>query len=157
MVYEKDVHLLKEGQKIHFTVSNLPGEELVSTIFAIGKSFEANTRAVHIHARLDENPGNLIPGMYITGHIHTDESITCTLPDDAIVTEGTKSYIFVAEEAETEGSGIFRQMEVVTGRQDEGYTEIRLLTPLPDNTQVVLNVAYYLLAELDKEETGHHH
>ena len=57
MVYENDVHLIENGQKVDFTVSNRPGEELSATIFAIGKEFEPNTRAVHIHARLDKNPG----------------------------------------------------------------------------------------------------
>src|SRR5690606_38621962 len=99
MVYENDVHLLKNGQKVDFTVSNRPGEELSATIFAIGKEFEPNTRAVHIHARLDKNPGNLIPGMYVSGHIHTDENYTRTLPNDAVVTEGTKSYIFILDES----------------------------------------------------------
>ncbi|MBN2635120.1 MAG: efflux RND transporter periplasmic adaptor subunit [Prolixibacteraceae bacterium] len=198
MVYENDVHLLKNGQKIDFKVSNHPGEELSATIFAIGKAFEPNTRAVHIHARLDRNPGNLIPGMYVSGHIHTDENRTRTLPDDAVVTEGTKSYIFILDESveadereghehevvaenkegqvhetevnhnehegeagyEDENEGhvmAFRRIEVITGKQDEGYTEIKLLNLLPDDTQIVMNVAYYLLADLKKEETEHEH
>ena len=95
MVYEKDVHLVKEGQKVHFTVSNRPDEELTATVFAIGKEFEANSRAVHIHADIDEKVSGLISGMYISGHLHTDEKFTRTLPNDAIVTEGTKSYIFI--------------------------------------------------------------
>lgn len=195
MVYENDVHLLKNGQKVDFTVSNRPGEELSATIFAIGKEFEPNTRAVHIHARLDKNPGNLIPGMYVSGHIHTDENYTRTLPNDAVVTEGTKSYIFILDESveaeeheghehealaeneeghegheheaeegheghEDEDSGhvmSFRMVEVITGTQENGYTEIKLLSPLPDSTQIVMNAAYYLLADMKKEETEHEH
>ncbi|WP_291857048.1 efflux RND transporter periplasmic adaptor subunit [Marinilabilia sp.] len=198
MVYENDVHLLEEGQKVDFSVSNRPGEELSATVFAIGKEFEANTRAVHIHASLDKNPGNLIPGMYVSGHIHTDENRTRTLPNDAVVTEGTKSYIFVVddsiEEETHEGNGheheaeneeehdheseekqnehagetgheaeegghvmAFRRVEVITGMQESGYTEIKLLNSLPDNTQIVLNAAYYLLADMNKEETEHKH
>jgi cobalt-zinc-cadmium efflux system membrane fusion protein len=197
MVYENDVHLLKNGQKVDFTVSNRPGEELSATIFAIGKEFEPNTRAVHIHAKLDKNPGNLIPGMYVSGHIHTDENKTRTLPNDAAVTEGTKSYIFILDEsieaeeheghddvlvAEEEGhnhdaeennedhssaSGpenevgghvmAFRMVEVITGMNEGGYTEIKLLSPLPDDTQIVMNAAYYLLADMKKEETEHEH
>lgn len=192
MVYENDVHLLKNGQKIDFTVSNRPGEELSATIFAIGKEFEANTRAVHIHARLDKNPGDLIPGMYVTGHIHTDENTTRTLPNDAVVTEGTKSYIFIldksvkeeeheeshegddpeAEKNREEHAGdtghehedvngahsmVFRMVEVITGMQESGYTEIKLLSPLSDDTQIVMNAAYYMLADMKKEETEHAH
>ena len=184
MVYENDVHLLKEGQKVDFTVSNRPGEELTATIFAIGKEFEPNTRAVHIHARLNNNPGNLIPGMYVSGHIHTDENKVRALPNDAVVTEGTKSYIFIldesvtgqeheeagheaenheehasksehAHEEEADGHAMaFRMVEVVTGKQDGGYTEIKLLQNLPDDTQIVMNAAYYLLSDLNKDEAG---
>ncbi|MGZ0016793.1 efflux RND transporter periplasmic adaptor subunit [Yeosuana sp. AK3] len=197
MVYENDVHMLENGQKIDFTVSNRSGEELSATIFAIGKEFEPNTRAVHIHARLDKNPGNLIPGMYVSGHIHTDENTTRTLPNDAVVSEGTKSYIFIldesveaeeheghkdeavaedeghdheAEENQEEHSGeagheneeaghvmAFRMVEVITGMQESGYTEIKLLSPLADNIQIVMNAAYYLLADMKKEETEHEH
>ncbi len=194
MVYEKDVHLLKPGQKVHFTVANLPGKELLATIFAIGKEFEPNTRAIHIHASLDEPVAGLIPGMYLTGHIHTDDHYTRALPRDAVVTEGTRSYIFVLDPEATEEEHqheealgkdeqdkhskydlaegehaadahargnhdvmAFRMTEVVTGMQDEGYTGIKLLNPLPEDAQVVLNAAYYLLADLNKKETEHKH
>lgn len=188
MVYEKDIFLLKEGQKIHFTVSGRPGEELLATIFAIGKEFEDNTKAVHIHASLDSKRDNLIPGMYISGHIHTDKTYTRTLPDDAVVKEGTKSYIFVEEvpgetqsltehghelggseetisstekhtgENEPEKHLIaFKMVEVITGKQDEGYTEIKLLDSLTEGTNIVQNAAYYLHADMKKEETEHHH
>jgi cobalt-zinc-cadmium efflux system membrane fusion protein len=176
MVYEKDVHLVKEGQKVHFTVSNRPGEELTATVFAIGKEFEANSRAVHIHAKINEKVSGLITGMYISGHLHTDEKYTRALPNDAIVTEGTKSYIFILdnqaleerekdepaneeihadnEDNAEENSMAFRMVEVIPGLKDDGYTEIHLINSLPDNTQVVLNTAYYLLADMKKEETG---
>ncbi|MFV0483945.1 MAG: efflux RND transporter periplasmic adaptor subunit [Bacteroidales bacterium] len=186
MVYENDVHLIKVGQKIDFTVSNRPGEELTATIFAIGKEFEPNTRAVHVHATIDKNPGNLIPGMYVSGNIHTDKNYVPALPNEAIVSEGTKSYIFIldkkgtahddddshdkAEEHEHSGneehshddkkhahSIAFRMIEVITGKQDNGYTAVTVLEALPDNAEIVLNSAYYLLAEIGKEETEHAH
>ena len=166
MVYENDVHLVKEGQRIHFTVSSLPGLELTATIFAIGKEFEPNTRAVHIHAIIDDQVSDLIPGMYISGHLHTDETYAPTLPNDAIVKEGTKSYIFILDnkvlenhrDEESAGDEMiaFRKLEIMTGRKDDGYTEVKLIRPLADDTQIVLNAAYYLLADLDKEETGDH-
>lgn len=180
MVYEKDVHLVKEGQKVHFTVSNRPGEELTATVFAIGKEFEANSRAVHIHAKINEKVSGLIPGMYISGHLHTDENYTRALPNDAIVAEGTKSFIFILDKQAlekhvgeenheghehgdeddddaAENKTAFRMVEVIPGLKDEGYTEIRLINPLPENTQVVMNAAYYLLADMKKEETEHEH
>lgn len=180
LVYEKDVHLIKEGQKIHFTVSNRPNKELEATIFAIGKEFEANTRAVHIHAKLNEKLDGLIPGMYISGHLHTDAQYTQTVPNDAIVSEGTKSFIFIVdnkaleaeehaeheenEQAETgdivqenDGDLAFRMVEVITGLKDEGYTEITPVDSFSENTRIVMNAAYYLLSEIGKGETSHEH
>lgn len=198
MIYEKDVHLVKEGQKVHFTVSNRPDEELSATVFAIGKEFEANSRAVHIHADINEKVSGLISGMYISGHLHTDEKFTRALPNDAVVSEGTKSYIFIQdsealedhdhEEYDTDGGEhdegehveeeedheghvhgdvdddeeehdmmAFKMIEVITGLKDDGYTEIYLIDSLPDNTKVVMNAAYYLLADMKKEETEHDH
>jgi cobalt-zinc-cadmium efflux system membrane fusion protein len=166
MVYEKDVHLLKDGQKIHFTVSSLPGLELTATIFAIGKEFEPNTRAVHIHATIDGKVSGLIPGMYISGHLHTDETYAPSLPNNAIVKEGTKSFIFILDngalenhteqESASDAMMAFRKLEIMTGRKDDGYTEVKLIAPLAEDTQIVLNAAYYLLADLDKDETGDH-
>ncbi len=177
MVYEKDVHLVKEGQKVHFTVSNRPDKELTAIVFAIGKEFESNTRAVHIHAKIIEKVSGLISGMYISGHLHTDEKYTRTLPNDAIVGQGTKSFIFIednetieepmheghdheheiAENKENHNKKAFRMVEVITGIKDDGYTEISLIDSLPNNTQVVLNAAYYLLSDMNKEETEHKH
>ena len=188
VIYEKDVHLVKKDQKIHFTVSNKPEKEFTATVFAIEKEFEPNSRAVHIHAKINEKTNGLIPGMYVTGHLHTDGKYTRTLPNDAIVTEGTKSFIFVVdndamehddenaehdehgstqeaghEESEEhghepeEGSLAFKMVEIITGDKDDKYTEVKLINPLPENTKIVMNAAYYLLADMNKEETEHEH
>ena len=165
MVYEKDVYLLRKGQIIHFRVSNMPGQELTAKIFAIGKEFEPNTRAVHVHAAIDSMPEALVPGMYLSGHLHTDEKYTRALPNDAIVKEGTKSYIFVLadEEEDAHGDGhgdeeefTFKKVAVITGKQDEGFTEIKLAEGVGEDDKIVQNAAYYLLADMNKEETGEH-
>ena len=36
--------------------------------------------------------------MYLIGQVHADDVYSKTLPEDAVVVEGTKSYIFVREE-----------------------------------------------------------
>jgi cobalt-zinc-cadmium efflux system membrane fusion protein len=103
----------------------------------------------------------LIPGMYISGHLHTDEKLTRTLPNNAFVSEGTKSFIFIEddnaleEQHQKEGLKAFKMVEVITGQKDDRYTEVHLLDSLPENTQIVMNAAYYLLADMNKEETNH--
>jgi cobalt-zinc-cadmium efflux system membrane fusion protein len=91
------------------------------------------------------------------------------LPDDAIVTEGTKSFIFVLDNSvlhddedenhshEQEDLMAFRMVEIIPGSKDDGHTEVKLINSLPENSKIVLNAAYYLLADMNKEETEHEH
>ena len=152
MVFEKDVYKVKEGQKVVFSVESLPGEPMTATIFAVGKSFEQNPKAIHVHANIDNKRGVLIPGMYITGRIATNNELVDALPEKAIVNEGGKSYIFISEKM-AEG-WLFTPIEVITGQNEDGWIETKLLSPLKPDTKVAWNGAYYLLSEMKKDETG---
>lgn len=159
MVFEKDVHRVKKGQKVLFTVASVPGNTLSAKIYSVGKKFEQSPKAVHVHAEIDEKEDFLIPGMYIQGKIHTESESVKALPTEAIIQEEGKPYIFTAkarqEDGETEWE--FTPVEVRTGTTDEGWTEINLLEPLPDGTQVAWNNAYYLISEMQKSQTSHGH
>jgi cobalt-zinc-cadmium efflux system membrane fusion protein len=84
--------------------------------------------------------------MYVSGHIHTDQHFTKALPNGAIVSEGTKWYIFVTDETahnkEHEGEHhemAFRMVEIVPGKQDEGFTEVNLVDSMPEHAKIVMN------------------
>ncbi len=83
------------------------------------------------------------------------------LPEDAIIVEEGKPYIFIAEvhqERESEKTEwMFRPIEIRTGASDEGWVEINLLEPLPNGAKVAWNKAYYLISEMKKSETSHEH
>lgn len=159
MVFEKDVHKVKKGQDIFFTVQSVPGATLSAKIYSVGKQFEQNPKAVHVHAEIEEKQDFLIPGMYINGKIHTETKSVFALPEEAIIEEEGKPYIFTAtshqEDGETEWA--FKAVEVRTGLIDDGWIEIKLLEPLPKGTLVAWNNAYYLISEMKKSETSHDH
>lgn len=152
MVFEKDIYKVKEGQTVTFSIESLPGERLSGKIFAVGKSFEQNPKAVHVHAEIENKKGLLISGMYITGRISTGDDVAYALPEGAIVNEGEKSIIFISEQEE--GSWKFEPLEIITGQQEDGFVEIKLLSPLKKGSLVANNNAYYLLSEMKKSETG---
>ena len=56
-----------------------------------------------------------------------------------------------------EGKIKFEMIEVITGAKSNGFTEIKLLKPLPKNAQIAGSGAYYILAEMGKGETEHSH
>jgi len=51
----------------------------------------------------------------------------------------------------------FEKIEVIEGISVNGYTEIKLLTPLKPHAKIAGNGAYFLLAEMGKGETEHEH
>ena len=152
MVYEKDVYKVKVGQKVAFTIESLSGEILSATIFAVGKSFEQNPKAVHVHAEIENKRGLLISGMYITGRISTGNDYVYALPEGAIVNDDGKSFIFISEQDGDNWK--FSPLEVITGQQEDGFVEIKLLSPMKKGSLVAMNNAYYLLSEMKKSETG---
>lgn len=152
MVFEKDVHKVKEGQNVTFSIESVPGETLSAKIFAVGKSFEQNPKAVHVHAEIENKKGLLISGMYITGRISTGEDYAYSLPEGAIVNEDGKSVIFISEQ--DKDGWKFEPVEIISGQQEDGFVEIKLSSPLKKGSLVAMNNAYYLLSEMKKSETG---
>lgn len=159
MVFEKDVSKVKKGQMVEFKVESLPGETLKAKIYSVGKTFEKNPKAVHIHAEIENKTAHLLPGMYITGEIATSTHKVTALPEEAIVMENGSPYIFTAQQIIENGNEewILSPFKVVTGIRKDGWVEIKLLNSLPEGKQVVWNNAYYLISEMKKGETGHSH
>jgi cobalt-zinc-cadmium efflux system membrane fusion protein len=155
MVYEKDVHKVSEGQKVVFSLESHGDKELQATIYAVGKSFEEDPKAVHIHAEISNKEGLLIPGMYIRGKIVTNETQALALPEGAVVREVDRYYVFAAEKSGEEWN--FTPHEIRTGSKDAGWIEVEFLEEGMDTMHWSLNNAYYLMAELEKEEAGHVH
>lgn len=150
MVFEKDVYKVKEGQNVRFNVQSIPGKELIAEIYSVGKTFEQNPKAIHVHAEIKNKEGNLIPGMYIRGRIQTDSSKAMALPESAIVTNGDRFFVFSAKK---EGDNwAFMPHEVTKSIQDGEWVSIDFLTEQEANTKYAYNNAYYLIAEMKKGE-----
>ena len=159
MVFEKDVHKVKEGQKVLFTVESLPGKELEAVIYSVGKAFEQDPKAIHLHAEIENKEGLLIPGMYVNGKILTENSSSMVIPEEGIVKQNDKYFIF---QGELEGDGedqewSFKPIEVVAGVSDGGWVEVSFLSPIEEDARFAMNNAYILMADLKKEEAEHSH
>lgn len=159
-VYEKDIRKVRKGQEIYFTVASKPGQLLKAKIHAIGKTFENDPKALHVHADVHNEDKDLLPGMYVEGRIVQDEKMAFAVPEDAIITEGENSFIFVLEEGEGEKETDkmkFKRLPVFLGVTDLGYVEINIETEAPENLKVVTKGAYSLSSEMIKSELAHEH
>ncbi|MBD0777295.1 efflux RND transporter periplasmic adaptor subunit [Maribacter sp. ANRC-HE7] len=158
-VYEKDIHKVQIGQKIHFTVASKPDELLTAEVHSIGKTFEEDPKALHIHADIDNKNGDLLPGMYVEGRIVQGEKSAFAVPEEAIVKEGEQSYIFIdGEDKEPEeNTRKYKRIPVSTGISDLGFIEINLPAGIAENVKIVTKGAYTLSSEMVKGELEHGH
>lgn len=157
-VFEKDLSYIKKGQRIQFSLQSKPAEVMEAKIFAIGKALDEARRTVSVHAEIQDEKTELLPGMFVEARILVEDKKVPALPDEAITTDKGLKYIFVKEE-EHEEETHFLKVPVLTGVSDFGYTEVTLLEELPDKAQIVTEGAYFLMAQSKKGEEGggHHH
>ncbi len=157
MVFEKDVPKVREGQIVRFTLGADPKTSYTSEIFSVGKSFEQNPKAVHIHADIRDKANTMLPGMFIRGKIYTDSTFVYALPRDGVVNEAGTHFIFLAlPPADDSDEWIFRPLQVSVGLIDGDWMEVKVKEPLSSETKVAWNNAYYLMAEMHKGEAEHH-
>mgnify|MGYP003648089924 FL=1 len=156
-VYEKDIRKVKVGQEIYFTVAAKPDELLKAKIHAIGKTFETDPKALHVHADVHNEDKELLPGMYVEGRIVQDQKMAFAVPEDAIIKEGEQSFIFIldADDEKGENKMKFKMIPVNVGIIDLGYVEINLPTEIVQDVKVVTKGAYTLSSEMIKGELGH--
>ncbi len=102
LVYEKDIFKVKIGQKIHFTITNMPehqgeheGKTIEGEIFGINKSFENNSKAISVHALIKNESHELIPGMYVSALIDVGGSKATAVPSEAVFTTDGKEFVFI--------------------------------------------------------------
>lgn len=156
MVFEKDAHKIKVGQKIRFTLPSKPSEEVYAKIYAVGKTFEENPKAIHIHADIENKSGELLPGTYIKGEIIIENNPVSVVPNQAIAEKDGKNYVFQLMKDDQHYFN-FKALEVITGITNNDYTEIIHISENDSTKQLLLNQAYYLMAEMNKGEAGHGH
>lgn len=179
-VYEKDLPKLKNNQLIHFTLTNNPGKEYDAEIYSLGSSFEGESKAVTVHARVQGDKTGLIDGMNITAVISLDKATVPAVPSEAVVTIAGQDYIFVltdehAEEEhqpngkdtikhetkenhghENEKGLTFEKIPVAKGTTDVGFTEITLLKEISKDAKVVVKGAFFVLAKMTNSGEHEH-
>lgn len=164
-VFEKDVPLLKVGQKVRFILAN-ENSERMATVYLVGREISTD-RTVRVHCHLDREDKNLLPGMYLTAFVETKNMQLPAVPEQAIVNYEGTDYIFIEEnEAGDEHKGEqkegthYKAVAVKTGIKELGYVEVLLPKAFDiKETKVIVKGAYDLLGKLKNSESeeGHAH
>jgi membrane fusion protein (multidrug efflux system) len=112
---------LKPGLEIVARASGYK-EEYKGVISAIDSQINADTRAILVRAEIPNPDGALKPGLLMSVELLKDPRQGVTIPETAIVPEGRKTFVFVANEAQNPVT--VEKREVVIGGRRPGEVEI---------------------------------
>lgn len=182
-IYERDLGKLREGQTIHFTLTNNPGKEYDAKVYAISNTFEQNTKAIAVHAMVEGDKSGLINGMSITAIVSLENATVDAVPTEAIVNFQGQDYIFVVTDAHAEaehhdkkdgdqhdenghahneavkvpeGELTFERIPVRKGTTDVGYSEVTILKDIPADAKIATKGAFFILAKMTNSGEHEH-
>jgi len=97
-VFEKDIPKVKVGQEITFNVPSLGEDKYHGEVFLVGKSFDQENKTIRVHGHIDHDENTFIRGLYLEAMIFTGDQKVMALPEEAVVRDDGKYYIFARQD-----------------------------------------------------------
>lgn len=117
---ETDAALVKSGAAVEARTAAFPEKIFKGKVAVLLPDVNATTRTIKARIVI-ANPGKqLKPGMYATLSFGGAEKSTLMVPSEAVIHTGTRVVAIIAE-----GDGKFHPVDIETGRDSDGMTEIR--------------------------------
>jgi cobalt-zinc-cadmium efflux system membrane fusion protein len=115
-------------------------------IFGVGNSLEEDTKALAVHASITDRSKGLIPGLFVNALIETGTDSVPALPQQAVVAEAGRKYLFVkdGEEGSTGGEIVFRRIEIETGLEELGYVEVLPLEEIAPDAEIAVKGTFHI-------------
>ena len=140
-VFEHDLALVRNGQRVSVEIQAYPGERWSGTVTYVYPLVDPATRTARIRVELT-NPGRrLKPGMFATVHLTSaPRQAVLSVPGSAVLSTGHRSIVFLKS-----ATGTLEPIEVVTGVADDDMVEIR--SGLQAGDTVVASATFLIDAE----------
>lgn len=118
-VTEREVRLVRVGQKAHVEVDALPGKSLEGNVVRLAPTLDPATRTLDAEVQIDNAAGELRPGMFGRGSIVVDNHPNApVVPASAVQVSSGKRWAFVLK-----GDKVERR-EVTVGVDEGDWLEI---------------------------------
>ena len=117
-VPETFVNVVRQGMNIAAHSLVFPDRDFTGTVASIDTRLDPVSRAVEVRAVIPNGDGLLKPGMFMTVDLQRDRGDVMMAPEQAIVPEGSRQYVYVVSE------GLVEKRQVVLGRRIPGYVVI---------------------------------
>lgn len=124
--YESDLHFLKKGNKMEFTIQAIPGSKFNGIISFIDPVIDPVNRVAKVRIEMNNQDGKLKPEMFATGFVKANldqYQNKMVVPKTAVMWTGKRSIVYVKQPGD---DPIFKIREIELG-------------PLLGNSYVILN------------------
>mgnify|MGYP001333534478 CR=1 FL=1 len=162
-VFEKDLRLVRTGQKACVKLDALPGSCFDARVALVGAALDRESRAAVVRIEV-ENPRDtdvwhepfpIRPGMFGSVELILEErEAAVVLDESAVVHEGPSTYVFVRE-AETEKGVTFKRREVTV--RDAGAGRVEVTSGLEAGAVVATSGLFTLKSVARQGELGGGH
>jgi membrane fusion protein (multidrug efflux system) len=112
---------LKTGLEISARAAGFK-ETFKGTVSAIDSQINENTRAIGVRALIPNPDGLLKPGLLMTVEMYKDPRQSVTIPETAIIPEGRKNFVLVANKADD--AATVEKREITIGTRRPGVVEV---------------------------------
>ncbi|MFN8255836.1 MAG: efflux RND transporter periplasmic adaptor subunit [Bacteroidales bacterium] len=123
-VYEKDLSLLKSGQKVRYYNLNDRNKIFLAELISIGKSIDPETKSIPCIARINsEDCKNFVNQMFVEAIIITNQYKAPAVNSEAIAKAGEELFVFTQEKV-SNNIHYLKKNKIKTGNVSNGFTEI---------------------------------
>ncbi len=143
-VFERQVSLVKKGQKVTMTLDYIPGVAWEGKVDYIYPTLDSETRTVRLRLEFENPDKQLLPNMFaqVIVHSETNEDVLL-IPHEALIRTGDQDRVVLAL-----GDGSFKSIEITVGREDRHHIEV--LGGLKENDEIVASAQFLLDSESSK-------
>jgi Cu(I)/Ag(I) efflux system membrane fusion protein len=117
---ETDAALIKPGAAVTARTAAFPEQGFNGKVAMLLPDVNATTRTIRARIVLANPGGRLKPGMFATLNFASTDKPALMVPSEAVIHTGTRAVAILAD-----GNGKFRPVDIETGRDSGGMTEIR--------------------------------
>lgn len=149
MVFEKDIHLVKVGQRVTFSPTTQSKLKFDAKVITLGAMVEPDARIIKVVAEIEQIDRNMVPGLFVSAEIHTSEQYLDALPEEAVIVENElEKYGFYTIDDPSALELTFHRFDMITGYAEDGYVHVDPKITLPENARIVLSGVYYIKSEI---------
>lgn len=139
---------VRPGTAVEAAATAFPGKVFTGRVSAILPDVDATTRTLKARVELANPRAELVPGMFATLNFASPARAQVLLvPSEAVIRTGTRSVVFVRE-----ANGSLRSVDVTTGTDSQGQTEVR--SGLVAGQQVVVSGQFLVDSEASLKGVG---